>query len=213
MEYFEGSTLDTKDIYLKALEGVEVSGMKKEDLTFGDFLYISVLRRISSVGEGTVIIKSNCPSCGDESTYKLEIQKIDFNELKATSLPVNFKLANGNGVISFKPMTIGQYLKWLAKDFNESEQSSSYLASQCISMDFDKALEVIKALNNSQDLQNINRLNELLSHEMSPLNFECKSQTSSCKAWTISLDEGGVGAIVEPFRTDDGLEDSAFSFG
>ena len=93
------SKLDTKEKFEFILSGIDCS-FDKLDLTLPDFMYIGLLRKISTLGttEGILVVK--CPKCNKEHNERLEIgsakSKIDFHDMKAPALPIIIEMSDKN---------------------------------------------------------------------------------------------------------------------
>lgn len=197
---------DSKVSNSKALEfvldGVNTDGIDKYNLTLGDFLYIALLRKISSFGtlEFQVAV-----------TYKRELFKkvvthedIVFDDIKAEKLPVVFTM--GGRDLHFYPLTIKQYIELLDKDLDNER---AIIAMQCDNLPFDDAYNIINDAI-GRDITYLKEVDGLLSHSVAPLdvvfNIEDKEVHKS-----VAIDDPNT--LVLPFLGHEESSRSPIRFG
>ena len=96
------------------LRGIVCKGMSNRDLTFFDFIFICLMRRLLSLRANKFSIPYFCPKCHNTGQHFFELSDLVYDELKVPALPANINF-HSLGRMSFKPLTIGNYL-WLNKN-------------------------------------------------------------------------------------------------
>ena len=82
------------DNILFAMNGIECN-FKVEALTFSDFLYICILRRLATIGDGEAVLASYCLNCSKDIPKVIKTQDLEFQDMKAPGLPATVKVHNG----------------------------------------------------------------------------------------------------------------------
>lgn len=113
------ANLTPGQIYKYTLEKIHVEGMDKRELTFPDFIYIGVLRRLYADEDVMNIHESYCPRCGHKLVRQFMLSDIEFEELSITAYPIHFKYKEFE--IYTKPLTIGATLDMWDNTTSESE--------------------------------------------------------------------------------------------
>ena len=107
LDTFNDSKLDHIQSLRRTGSGFYAEGMDVQDLTLPDYMYLGLLRRISSLGTSTFTVS---PRREDGSvivtkTYGLDV--LQFDDLEAPELPVNIRV--GGKVMQFVPLTMRLY--------------------------------------------------------------------------------------------------------
>lgn len=183
------------------LEGVITEGIKKTELALLDFLFISILRRISSFESDQYTVTFDCNNCGKSNRVSQNISKIEFDDLNVESLPI--VLDTEYGELHFKPITVAQHLDLLKSGIDDS---IAVYAKQIINKPYDEAYKII--YNATGDLkEDLETLDKLLYFGPKPLECKC----NSCKFInTVAIDNPEV--VVEPFRDSKGPVGSRIRF-
>lgn len=105
------------------LQGIIVEGMDKNDLTLNDFLYLALLRKISSLGTTDFVVQVTPVDLGTPITKRMKTQDIEFQNLEVPKLPVRVKL--GGKELHFRPLTIGKYMDLVRGVFMEVAEPST----------------------------------------------------------------------------------------
>ena len=168
LDDFNDSSLDMAQRLMFILNGVKTVGMEPLDLTLGDFLFIALYRRISSLGTHTFQIKITRDNGAFKTSKAFSFDDIQFDEIKAPALPI---VANiGGNELHFMPLTIGRFIEVLQKDIlpGSKDYERAIMAAQVINIDYDSAYSII---NNAfgQDLVVLNQVDQFLLHTVMPL--------------------------------------------
>lgn len=174
------------------LKGIECS-FDKKDLTLSDFLYIGLLRKLSTFGTSKFSIDFICinKECKEKNTVQFTSEDIDFEELKIPELPIIFDSLKGE--LHFAPITVGEYIE-LVKE-GKAEDEFELMIRQCKNLkSVNETREVLYDLPTSDGLI-LEQVDVHLYHEIKPFEFKCKK----CNHNNIVAVEGGQ-TFVYPFR-------------
>lgn len=201
---FNQSTMSVSEFYDFILEGVNVSGMDKYDLTFYDTVYLGWFRKVASLGSSILEIKSYCPNCEYKNGKALDITELDFSDTTIKKLPAKTKICNIE--LHFQYLTIGQYLELVS--LNKTDLTS--LFSKCVSnVSFQEAYDVINSAT-GKDLEKIDYLNKILYHGVSDLDFKC---TECSHEFKVQPTDSSEVELMKPFRREEFDVRDEISFG
>lgn len=222
------SKMDTVALWNYILDDVTCS-FDKDLITLQDFFYISLLRRVATVGNNKFSVTVACNNivkniikevdtnkkqiektitekCNTVNHFVINDNQINFDDLqlKKEELPVQFNLLGK--WYHFSPITIGN-AKYLFEN-GLLDDDNSTIAVQCINEDFENILSVL----NSDELsfldgEKTRLLDNLFYHGILPIEKDSTDKDIVCSKCSsklpIQLDGGEV--IIRPFResTDD----------
>ena len=201
-----------KDIVKIALSGIYTSFPAK-DLTFYDFTFLALLRKLSSLKDSKVKVTHKCSNCKKLNTYVINVSSdentdLNFWEIKYTDLPITVQLGFGEETLSeytFMPLTINNYL-FLANNGLEKNMSAT-LAAQCTSHGFDEMFRKINVVT-GEDETLLREVDDLLTHGLKPIASKC----DSCGVITmLRIDSNKV--ILRPFRRSSEVVKDRIRFG
>lgn len=197
--------------YEYVMSGIAVDGMDKMELTLGDVLYLSMLRKLSIPGIDSVSITKRCQHCGEIMTnLRLELATVEFDELKY-DLPLSTVVAGKK--YSFSPLTVGALIQMSKEHDDPSDEEM--LARTCIDPGYEEALAMLTILNNErsyvdEDLKAVNKIDEMMYHGIQPVSLKCPACGGINK---VALDEEEKGVLVLPFRQDSVPVETRISVG
>lgn len=222
LKKFAQSKLSIKQRYEFILEGIIVSGMEKTALTFNDFIFIALLRKLSSIGVHDIQITFNCSKCGFENKHHVELDKLDFDEIQAPELPA-YVTINGKD-LTFTPLTVNDFFNL----FREGKENDpvGILAMQCRSHRFKEAYDIIYGAN-TEDSQLLEELNKIFHHGLATLKIPCKNRDAVVSEFVDGIeveknvpcdyvnhiDLGSPDLLVQPFRGPGGAPKNSIRFG
>lgn len=220
------SKMSPKQVFLEVLSGITCN-FDKMKLTFSDFTYLGLMRRVATLTTARFNAQFECKVCG-------HINKMDFDHTKLAEvnlnreLPVSIELASKLYV--FTPLTIEDYI--FLYDENLLEDVVAYYAVQCRNNDIDITVEkrngytlndtqkrfysiydVFYNLTSSDEVEDLESLDTYLDHKIKPVTMNCvgkinykdendEEKTEICKnPISVALDGGGV--LITPFRESD----------
>jgi len=181
--------LSQRDMFEIILNGIEAS-FDKYSLTLNDMLYLGILRKVSTLGTSKFSVEFSCNNCNKANKLVLSSTDFDFDELKASKLPV---IAQVRGVdFKFTPLTIKDFFDIV--DSRKEEDEIYAFAKQCRNMPVSQAYEYIFNCN-PEEATIFDKVDRFLTHKLKPLSIKCKH----CEADVhVSLDGGQ--ALILPFR-------------
>jgi hypothetical protein len=213
---YNQSNMSLRDKYTFMLSGVIADGMDVWDLTVPDFLFIQLLRKISTFGDTECSISYKCPGCNRLSEHQFKSSDIIFDDLfdgvdinGVPKCPVTVKVSHGD--MQFSPLNCRGYLD--AQDFLQSnpdyDDGIYMLATMCTSHSVGEAYKKIYD-GTYEDSFKFEYLDELLYHGMAQKSFTCRNKINSigtdgaevvCNTTTpVEVDSGE--AFIAPFHGD-----------
>lgn len=187
------------------LEGIETS-FDEQDLTLSDFLYLCLLRKMSTCETPKVQSSKFCTSCRKKSIFVFDIHELDFHDLKAEKLPITL-----NKEIEFAPITISKYKELVT--LGKEEDPVYVLAAACISMNLEDAHEM--AYNSTASrAKTLQKIDELLYHGVKPYTYKCGNKVDDVVCGNeISVSLLGGEGDLKPFRDADSTDEDVIEFG
>lgn len=202
------SKLDVKTSFKFILEGIETP-FDIMDLTVGDFFYLGLLRRLSTLGSDKIILPYKCNGCGKVSKHIIETNSIGFDDMEAPLLPVQADF--GERELEFNPLTLRGLFELI--DLNKHDDEIALLAKQCSNIEFEEMYNFIDKAG-PDDTALIQEVDKILYHSVSDVVFNCKETIDDkvCgRKNTIELDGGQ--ALIMPFREGEKPIRSKIHFG
>lgn len=212
VESLNEAHMTTEDAFRFILKGIKTKGIKNEDLTLPDFLFIALLRKLSTLGDSKFVAKNFlCVSCKTSLELVFSIKEhLKFDYMEAPKLPVKADQLGELKDVKFTPLTIGDYLELArTKKLNKGQKKDTVamMAKQARNVDYDTAYKVIYSLV-GKDHARIRQIDGLLYHSLQAVESKC----NKCGAPT-SLMLDGWEAVIIPFRGEGDPEESGISFG
>lgn len=222
LKKFAQSKLSIKQRYEFILDGIIVNGMEKTKLTFNDFLFIALMRKMSSIGVHEISISFKCGKCGHENQHHIMLDQLGFNEIKVPDLPA--RITVNNKELEFSPLTVADFFT-LFKEGKEQDPVS-VLAIQCRSHPMKEAYAILFEAN-PEDSELLEELNKIFFHGLETMKIPCTNKeapetevidgvevekTVHCD-FTNHIDLGDPGLIVQPFRGSGRTPKDRIQFG
>jgi hypothetical protein len=196
------SKMTAKAAYQEVLSGISCS-FGPENLTMSDFLFIGLLRKISTLGSSKATVIYRCAGCFKENSAFLNSSQMEFEDVAIPSVPAKVSLQAGEFLFGFPTVGALIHLESLGK----SEDPVHILASACVSHSIEEMVPIIDSCM-GEDSATLEQLDSLLFHGLKPSTFKC----SHCEHKnSIELDGGQ--ALIMPFRGDAEPSKSRISFG
>jgi phage FluMu protein Com len=194
------------------LSGIHTS-FNKEDLTFFDFTFLALLRKIATLGDSKVKVVIRCPKCDQKNTFTINVSSdekttsIRFWDVKYDDLPIKAQLSFGEEEgkwYEFNPLTIKQYLVLSSLGLNKDR--SAVLAAQS-NENFEEMYKKIEFSYGDDDLI-LREIDDLLTHGIKPIPGKC----DNCNTVSlIKIDDSKV--ILRPFRKPKDITKDRIRFG
>lgn len=169
--------VDTLKMFIDImLSGITVTGLNdKYDIVWGDFLYISILRKFPSLARNEsdpYLVEVTCQACNHKQKGEIDLDKIGFEDI-SDNKNLSFNL-NGK-ILKFKPLTIRKYvdLETLMSKYDDLDRDLLYLAC-CI--EYGETLDNYKLIFESTDKKFLEFLGEVyprLSLGLVPYDIVC----------------------------------------
>lgn len=174
-----------------------ITSFPKEDLSYSDFLYISLLRKLSTLGAQKFQVMFQCPECGHAVNSLLSLQDVEFEDLSIPSLPVTVDFSFGS--IQFSVLTVGGYLQLLQK---KQEEDTVACLARMARAPFDQVYPKI-AQSTGEDSRLLEEIDHLLYHGVKDRVVVCaRKEPFVCgHEFSVSVD-GGMEVLLIPFRGD-----------
>ena len=232
------------------LDGMHTEKMSNRDITLFDAMYISVLRKLSAIPDPKFKLVYYCPKEEVVSSDTFHFNDhVGFNQLEVDKLPINAELEVGK--MSFSPLTVGDFIFLHKNDLFYRKRDDEYLtdtngnllkdfvaimAAQCVSHSFEEAYELLNKVTSQDDIDIIERIDQMLNHGIAPITFKCQNRMGEKTEENYEEDDGtgvpeqlrdkrpvcgqeitvsllGGEAIVVPFREHEQSIESRISFG
>jgi hypothetical protein len=219
---FSQSKFSPRGKYEFILEGIKTN-FDKMLLTFSDFLYLALLRKISSLGNSKFQVIYLCEECGFRNEALFNINEIDFKDLEVPELPLVVDIAGTE--MHFSPLTIGAYFDLIDKNLF-ADQMAVY-AKQCINLPYDQAFKLVYSAS-ADDGVVLEEIDKMVYHSIAPKKIKCNNTERKMSELdgegkeievvrpcdhenSIEIDSPEV--VVLPFRPDRESIKSRISFG
>ncbi len=238
IKLFSDSRIPLDKQYEIMLQGIHCDNMNPLSLTYFDFIYIGVLRRLSSLGVQRFRAPYYCPYCENNGTHYFDLSEVGFESIKSPELPINVEF-NSIGKQSFTPLTVGDYVDLYynnklyekkdkevlkTEDGTEIIDSIAIISKMCISEPFEKAYDLFYNLRDFEDRALLSEMDELMDHGILPLKFKCNqpiekvpvgTHPSKVKLCNKKLQMGlsGGESLIYPFREHEQTVKHRISFG
>jgi len=210
------SKMSEKDLYGFIMDGIDITGMDKGELTLGDAMYLAVYRKVSTLGTNKITVKYKCGGCSKESSTNFETREIKPKFIEAPRLPMKIELETAPKPLSFKPLTIGQYFEVQDKiRLNTNLDMDMALIAFMADGDFEEIYDILYNLTSQNDIGTLKEIDRYLNHGLDSIKGQCTNpdeKGTPCGHVTdIELDGGQ--ALLLPFREDEEPTRSRISFG
>lgn len=174
------------EIFSQMLEGIETIGMDKRTLTFPDFLYLSIVRKMnSSFMEDNFSLFPICPACQQPNVFSYTYDKFGFFDIELTpeDLPVTeeftFFYEDDAGevyavkkVLEFSPLTIGDILTIYER--GREKERLAFIVYQCRNMDPELLLSNEFLNLTIEDDRKLRKVNARMLHGLMPKVESCR---------------------------------------
>jgi hypothetical protein len=194
--------LSLVDIFEKAMSGIHTLRLPKDDITLPDATYLTIARRLSSLGTNDFEVKHKCVSCGTVNSKQFNQMDLDFDDLQIDGKGIELTLSNEK-VYYFTPLTYGDFKKLLNNTISSvikgdlARNPTAIYASMVRNHKFDEAYTDFYNLTNYDDIEDLKKVNTLLGHDLKPLQYDCvKCGTAN----SIKLE--GRDSLITPFRDE-----------
>lgn len=173
--------------YLIMLDGIHSKDIDVADLTFNDFEFINVYRKMAVPGINDYVVPFTCPEHGSQK-HKFNTGAIGFDSLEI-ELPLVKTFSTGVE-LTFNPLTVGSVIRLLKDDMYFIKHRDTYLldnkqnklldeiavwATQT-TLPYAEAYKIISELPEDADAVILDEVDAALDHGMVPLECVCKAR-------------------------------------
>lgn len=113
IETLNESDLSSLMLFENSLSNIKTKGIDPKQLTFSDFIYVSLQRRLYSQTEIRCTLNTYCPICGTKLLEEFDFNEIEFDEPKDNRLQ---QTTLGGFKVDIGPITIGDMLDMLKSE-------------------------------------------------------------------------------------------------
>lgn len=205
------SNLSEKEAFAIVLSGINTN-FDKNNITFGDFMYLALFRKIATLGTPKFQVPYKSPINGTTMLHTMSVEELEIEDLNVPSLPVKLTFKDGQ-VFNFGPLTVGDVLKLLEK--NKLKDATCLMAAQVRNIEFDAAHAYLHSVSNNDDLSNLGEVERLLAHNIKPIQVQCTEKDKNDREVTntVTIRLEGRQALLLPFREEGVPTRSGISFG
>jgi len=179
------SSLLEQDRFIEIIESGITTHNKFDinDLTFQDFLYIALLRKLATLGADTsYVFETTCLKCGHTVSKTLRPEQFEFVDLEdefPLTMPVGKKQVTAN------PMTLLQYKR-------QKPRGMGILA-----VELGMTVEELYA---QEDIKGVELMDAALYHSVAPIKATCSECGTETEIDPLLIGEDGTNSLVYPFR-------------
>jgi len=204
--------VDFPELARIVLQGIKTS-FPIEMLTFYDFSYLTLLRKLSSIEGSSIKASIPCSNseCRQMNTYEVEVKAggdIDFWEIRYKDLPIYVDMKfdkDHEETYVFSPLTLERYL--CLYEMGMEKDRLAFLAAQCVSHSFEEMLHNINVMCGDEETV-LKEIDDLFIQGVKPIPVKC----AYCgKVFMLRLESGG--ALIRPFRRPEDVAKSRIKFG
>lgn len=192
VKQYSTSHIPLQNIVKELMNGIEAN-FDKYSITLMDFLFIILLRRISTLGSTNLKLTYFCSSCREENTETIKLNDIEFKDLEVKKLPLVLKI-NEKERYEFTPLTVGDYIELL--DMKKDNDDIAVMAKQMRNVDYKEAYEIISNEYRPDVIEIYTEIDKKLNHGVKPVKFKCKKCQFENE---VNLDTGGDSFLLDKF--------------
>jgi pentatricopeptide repeat protein len=202
------SNLSEREGLALVLAGMNTN-FDKMQITFNDFLYLGLLRKIQTLGTPKIQVPYIKPKTKEKAFHVITPDALEIEDIEC-DLPV--KLDIDTAILEFMPLTVGDILK--LNDMGKLDDQTYLMAAMCKNKSIDEAYGLIGSIMDSDILRDLGLVEEHLTKGIKPLVFDCKETYKGAEVTTkVSIRLEGRGALLLPFREQGTTSRSRISFG
>jgi hypothetical protein len=194
VKQYSTSNISLQDRVKQLMEGINAN-FDKYSITLMDFLFIILLRRISTLGSTNLKLTYFCNGCREENTETIKLNNIEFKDLEVKKLPLVLKI-NEDERYEFTPLTVGDYIQLL--DMKKDNDDIAVMAKQMRNMKYEDAYRVIANEYRPDVIEIYSEIDKKLNHGVKPVKFKCKKCQFENE---VNLDTGGDSFLLDKFRS------------
>lgn len=168
-------TLQTK--IREVLKGIHTS-FDKEQLTYNDFIYLALLRKLSTPGVNKHGAAFECPTCGTPNKITFKVTDLEFDDLEFPKGEHAIVALESEQELHFMPLTVKGFIDSCDAGHDRTNDSVA-LAIQVTNMPFNEALKCITGVINFNDIQQLQDIDKLLFHGVKDKQSQCSGKVKN----------------------------------
>ena len=192
-----------KEVFIK---GIEADGFDVWDLTIYDFIFINLMRRMATVGDGTLEVTTNCAKCGVKTVTKLTQDHMEFEDLKIEKSDYPFKVAlSGDRIYEVGALTVRNLLKVIEKNLGEEDEIT--ILAHCILNNSKSTEELAEEIYElfPEEGDALEKADLSMLHGLNPIKIKCEhlypTGTKQLCGHITEVELESREMIISPFRT------------
>jgi len=206
LQKFSSSNFSLIDQYKFILSGITTTGFDRDELAYSDFLFIAILRKLSSFSRSKFNITFTCSSCDKTVNQTPNLSEIYFSDIEdVPELPITIELEN-NDKLEISTLSISSYFKLLSDEDIVDKTTYAY-AYSVINKPLEESISIIRDATGDL-LQTLEYVDSLL--DLSSQSITCKC--SHCN-FVNKITMRGIQELVQPFRDKPELIRNRIHFG
>jgi len=158
------------------MKGIDVGGapFDKWSISYRDFLFVSLLRRLSTFDTNQFVMAYKCSVCGGENQAIFSLEQVDIMDVEVPALPVVYTTTEGE-VLHFSLLTVGGYMR-LLKEGNLKDELAILSEMLVNFQDREKAYKILYDARGKggQDIEALIEINTMLLTGIKPLEHKCQ---------------------------------------
>ena len=181
MKYLSGSILSDPENIEFFLNKIQTS-FPKENLTYYDFYFLTVLIKMSTFGDVDYTMTFECPHCNHINKIPFKTSDLEFYDIKVP-FPITIDLKTPyinteTGLellkVSFVPVSVGRYKKMI--DDETTDDMDIYIANCIIEGTEEDRIKIIKEYLNGADVNLLETIDVVLFHGVKDLHLQCQNK-------------------------------------
>jgi len=211
------STVGIDNSLKNALSGITTS-FGNDSLTLQDAVYISIMRKISTLNTMKFEVPFACSKCSEPDKKLFSEKDIEFEDIsnEIESLPLEIEIQGKT--LSISPMTVREFRDLKNGKYNaiivggEIDKVSAQ-AVMVKNLPFKESYELLYGVKDPEDMDLLDYLDKALYHDMKPLKATCRNEIKGVKCNTTNyIKLGGRDALISPFRESEGTPRARIRF-
>lgn len=194
LEKISGSNLSFSEMSKIIMSGIETHGITKMDLDYQDYLYLAVLRKLSTFSKSNYHISFKCPHCQQQVDCSPELSSIEWSEMEGVpELPLLVNIAGMD--LDMSSLTVEDVS--LLENQGLVKSDIAVIAGMIKNVEFKSAMEIVENLDDGEDIAVLTMAKELLDFGNQTTTIVCPNK--ECKK-PVKVTVRGIAKLAEPFR-------------
>lgn len=195
------------------LEGIRTEGFEKSELSYFDYLFVAMHRKLSTFDTNTFNLVFACDACGGDNRIEMDVMKVEFTDLSTPELPIVVDVGLDKPLM-FKPLTVDSFIR-LSRTELLGDQMEIFLEMIDPPLPPLEKEDMRKTLTDlpGRMMEVLLQVDTLLYFGVKPVEVQCKHCSTPEVPYTMKVNIHDPGVIVEPFRGDREFVGNRIRFG